>query len=409
MSIQYTINNEDIKQKDTEAPWKILVIDDDQGIHDITTMVLRDIRFNHRAVETISGYSGKDAKRLIRDNPDTAILLLDVIMETDRAGLDVVTYIREQLENKSVRILLRTGQAETHNEESVFEHYDINSFLEKTELTSKQLRMQIKSALRTFQLLQELEKSRKAAEHANRVKSDFLANMSHELRTPLHGIISYARLGFKRKETLPAKKITRYFENIDISGQRLLLLLNNLLDLSQLESGKMKLRMAVHDIEDIITACFVEMSAKLSEFDLTLTWDKPESPILIFCDRLRIHQVLINLLSNAIKYSPQKTNIHFNYWQDSNNNMEMHVIDQGCGIAKDSIKIIFDKFVQDQNIEMGTGMGRTGLGLAICKEIIKTHRGKIWALDNSNNRGGRFCFIIPVSSLDNTPEADKIN
>jgi len=382
--------------ENTDTPWKILVIDDDEGVHVSTGLVLRDFIFDQRPIEIIPGYSGSDARTLMQTHQDVSVILLDVIMETDSAGLDVVTYIRNELNNKQVRILLRTGQC---SEDEVFDLYDINSFLDKSHLSSRDLKMNLKSALRSYQLINQIEKVKNAAVDANKAKSHFLANMSHELRTPLHGILSYAQMGVTRVDKVPTEKLERYFRNIESSGLRLLELINNLLDISKLEAGKMELNIAEHNVEEVINNCCNELSVKLDDQQLSVITNTPPSPIIIECDNALFHQVITNLLSNAIKHSPSGKSITFNYTVIAQQ-LEFSIIDQGVGLEHDKLDLVFNKFIQDQSMETGIGMGSTGLGLglAISKEIIEAHQGKIWAESPTDeNTGGIFKISLPIS------------
>lgn len=374
-------------------PWKVLIIDDDEDIHRSTNLVLKDFIFNNRPIEIISGYSGKDAIDLMKNNDAISVIFLDVIMETENAGLEVVTHIREKIGNQSVRILLRTGQC---SEEDIFEHYDINSFLNKATVSSQELKMQLKGALRNFKLLEDMVTAKNSAENANKAKSQFLANMSHEFRTPLHGILSYAQMGEKRVDKVPTAKLKVYFENIETCGVRLLDLINNLLDISKLEAGKMELNIAEYNVEDIISDCLNELSAKLDSRSINIIINIETSPTIIECDKGLFHQVLTNLLSNAIKHSPTGKNITFN-GIIIGSTFEFSIVDQGVGLAKDKLEIIFKKFTQDKEMETGTGMGSTGLGLAISKKIIEAHQGKIWAESSTDKDiGGIFKISMPV-------------
>lgn len=144
--------------------WKIMIIDDDVSVHNVTKLALRNFTFEGRKIQFISGYSGKDAQRLMREHPDTAILLLDVVMEEDDAGLKVARYIRKELNNPFVRIILRTGQAGQAPEEKVIIEYDINDYKEKTELTARRLFTTIVAALRAYRDIMTINANRRGLE-----------------------------------------------------------------------------------------------------------------------------------------------------------------------------------------------------------------------------------------------------
>ena len=135
-----------IVKKPVSKPWKILIIDDDEWVAETTSLVLGGLVFEDRPIELMSAEEGK---KLIQKNPDAAAILLDVIMETDDAGLKIVDFIRNDLELTNVRILLRTGQARQFSESEIFERCDINAFIEKADMTSRLLTTTLKSALRS--------------------------------------------------------------------------------------------------------------------------------------------------------------------------------------------------------------------------------------------------------------------
>jgi len=259
----------------------------------------------------------------------------------------------------------------------------------------------IRDATKERRTEKKIKEAKAKAEKANKAKSEFLAMMSHELRTPMHGILSYSQLGIKRIESGTTDKLKRYFTNIEISGLRLLGLLNNLLDLAKLESGKMEITIAKHNIVPLVNDCIVELATKCNENELRIIIDKPDYGVFIHCDELRIKQVIINLLSNTIKFSPDGGEISIKYFINNNMKFIFQVCDQGVGVATDKVEQIFDKFIQEDGKSTGTGMGSTGLGLAISKEIILLHNGTIWVENNDNQTvGAVFCFSLPMLNDD---------
>ncbi len=160
--------------------WKIMIVDDAEDVHDITRMVFEDYSFKGRPIECLSAYSGKEAEELIKLHPETAVILLDVVMETDHAGLDLVHFIREELKNNFVRIILRTGQPGEAPEEKVILEYDINDYKTKEELTNKKLYTSVTAALRAFQDLKNIEKNRKGLKMIIDATSDFFKFSSPE-------------------------------------------------------------------------------------------------------------------------------------------------------------------------------------------------------------------------------------
>ena len=238
------------------------------------------------------------------------------------------------------------------------------------------------------------------AEKANKSKSTFLSNMSHELRTPLHGILSYAQLGIKKSVNQGDEKFHKYFFRINSSGERLKVLLNDLLDISKLEAEKMQLDIKQENIVWIIESCIDEQKALAESRRLNINLKVAESVPDVACDKNRIGQVVMNLLGNAIKFSPDeklisikvdKTELTYNAKQAEA--VKISIADQGKGVAEADREIIFDKFVQsEQRDGFTTG---TGLGLAISKELVKLHNGKIWC-QQAIGGGAELVVVLPV-------------
>ena len=149
---------DDAVEAEGRSSWKVMLVDDELEIHNITTLSLEDFVFENKPLTFISAYSGQEARELIKTHTDTALILLDVVMETDNAGLEVVKYIREELGNHFVRIVLRTGQPGQAPEQKVIVDYDINDYKAKTELTTQKLFTTVITALRAYRHLTTIER-----------------------------------------------------------------------------------------------------------------------------------------------------------------------------------------------------------------------------------------------------------
>jgi signal transduction histidine kinase len=238
------------------------------------------------------------------------------------------------------------------------------------------------------------------AETANLLQKQFLANMSHELRTPMHAVVNFAGIAKSRLEKGNLEKIPDYLDKIRDSAQRLIVLLNNLLDLSKLEAGNVQLVIESRSLPRIVKACIGEVESLFDAKQLKVRVEQPSHDVMIDCDRDKIVQVIINLLSNAIKFSPEHGLITLRIndiarlrGQDA---VAFSVSDEGIGVAEDELERVFDKFYQSKNTK--TGAGGTGLGLAISKEIIEAHGGFIAAQLNSG-KGVTFTFTLPIKSI----------
>ncbi|MBU3914212.1 PAS domain S-box protein [bacterium] len=247
----------------------------------------------------------------------------------------------------------------------------------------------------------ELQKAKEAAELANSAKSEFLANISHELRNPMHHVLSYSKYGMEKIDTVPKEKLFHYFKQIRTSGQRLMHLLNDLLDFSKMDARQMQYKMRNVDLSLIAQQAIGEFTSAANEQDLLIEMNSENISTRLVCDEYRMGQVIRNLLSNALKFSPKGMNIAVSIKEGfldtgsrSIPGIQVSVADQGVGIPEGELDFIFGKFTQSSKTK--TGAGGTGLGLAICQEIIQAHGGRIWA-ENIPEGGSIFSFVLPYN------------
>ncbi|HWR26108.1 MAG TPA: response regulator, partial [Methanosarcina sp.] len=243
------------------------------------------------------------------------------------------------------------------------------------------------------------------AEAASRTKSEFLANMSHELRTPLNSIIGFSDILLEKAFGELNEKQLRYIKNISTSGKHLLNLINDILDLSKVEAGKMELYYS----EFFIDPLFEEVKTVLAPFAQTKSLEVTsniESDIkTLEADRGRLIQILYNLTSNAIKFTPTGGKVSI-YCKKSGNRALISVIDTGIGISpEDQIKL-FQPFTQIDASTSRQYCG-TGLGLALVKKIVNLHQGDIW-VESDSGKGSTFTFSIPLKKPLEARKANEI-
>jgi signal transduction histidine kinase len=250
-------------------------------------------------------------------------------------------------------------------------------------------------AIQNARLFREIEDKSRQIEAANRHKSEFLANMSHELRTPLNAIIGFSEvLGEKLFGELNEKQ-AEYTQDILSSGRHLLSLINDILDLSKVEAGRMELELAKFDLPLAIDNARTFVRERATRHGITLDVKVDDRLGDIIGDERKIKQILLNLLSNAVKFTPEGGRIGINARQ-TNGAVEISVTDTGIGIALEDQPRIFEEFRQVGGDYAHKKEG-TGLGLTLAKKFVELHGGKIW-VESEAGKGSTFIFTLPITA-----------
>ena len=273
------------------------------------------------------------------------------------------------------------------------------SFTEPGEFTEKQIALlnsfaaQAVIAIRNARLFREIQDKSRQLEIANQHKSDFLANMSHELRTPLNAIIGFSEVLVEKMFGEVNEKQLDYLQDIHSSGKHLLSLINDILDLSKIEAGRMELDVADFDLRSALENAITLVKERAQRNGITLGLEVDPSLGNFRGDERKFKQILLNLLSNAVKFTPEGGKVGVAA-KPGANVIEFSVTDTGVGIAAADQELVFEEFKQ-----VGTDYTRkaegTGLGLALTKRFVELHGGTI-RLESEPGKGSTFTFTIPL-------------
>ena len=250
-------------------------------------------------------------------------------------------------------------------------------------------------AIQNARLFREIEDKSRQIEAANRHKSEFLANMSHELRTPLNAIIGFSEVLGERMFGELNEKQAEYTDDILSSGRHLLSLINEILDLSKVDAGRMELELAAFDLPLAIDNARTFVRERATRHGITLDVAVDERLGEFFGDERKIKQILLNLLSNAVKFTPEGGRIGIEARQ-ADGSVEISVRDTGVGIAPEDQPKIFEEFRQVGS-DYAHKIEGTGLGLTLAKKFVELHGGKIW-VTSEVGKGSTFSFTLPERS-----------
>jgi len=265
-------------------------------------------------------------------------------------------------------------------------------------VASAELQMRVQSA--TAELATQNELLRRQAielEQASRLKSQFLANMSHEFRTPLNAILGYTHMLLQgvAGELLP--NVKRQLTRIDSNGRHLLTIINEILDITRIEAGKMPMQIVEFDLNELVPEVMAELDPVISRSKLSVRPRLAEHPPVVQSDRQKVKQIVVNLLSNALKFTHQGSIEVAVALNRAERAAAISVTDTGIGIAREHHERIFEDFRQVDD-SPSRQYGGTGLGLAICRRLANALGGRI-TLRSEIGEGSTFTLTIPMDAL----------
>ncbi|MBI1870205.1 MAG: response regulator [Chlamydiae bacterium] len=378
-----------LKEKPT-----ILLVDDDPGMRETLEDVLVDEGYQVNPIA-----SGKEAVKEIRKG-SFDIVIVDLKLP-DVGGMKILGEAKEV--NPESAVIMMTGYASVESAVEALNQgafsYIIKPFnMDEVKIVIKKAFHQIRLFKENQRLIDELQLSNRKLEKvladlnkASQLKSQFLASMSHELRTPINAIIGFADLILEDDRL--DQSCRRDMSRIVVNANNLLSLVNDILDLSKIEAGKMTVHISSFDLGPLVEGCVLSIESMLKGKQVTLKTDVSKDILELSTDMDRLRQIIINLLSNAAKFT-EKGEITASARMDQDDRVNISVTDTGIGIKEEDMIYIFDEFRQ---IDRGKKQkfGGTGLGLAISKRLAHLLGGNI-LVKSVLNKGSVFTLMIPT-------------
>ncbi len=379
-----------IESKETS----ILIVDDNPANCELLSK-----RLSRQGYNCFQAFSGKQALELIeQETPD--MMLLDMVMP-HMDGLDVLRTLRQRHDSISLPVLMVTAKNSGEDVVSAFAA-GANDYIEKP-VDFPVLLARLQHHLEHKRLDDEVKISRARLQEQNRklemgsqYKNNFLSSMSHELRTPLNAVLGFSEVLLDEMLGPLNDKQKQYCREIYNSGAYLLLIINDLLDLSKIEAGKLVLEPQPTDVPGLVNAVIELVKEKAQRAGITLIGEVDEHLHPMGWDPLRVKQMLINLLGNAIKFTESGKQVKLSVVRAANGEISLCVADQGCGIAKEDLERIFQPFEQAASpMKKRTAEG-TGLGLALVSSLVSLHGGRV-EVESQVGVGSRFTLYLPAN------------
>jgi signal transduction histidine kinase len=380
---------------------KILVVDDEEDLELLIKNFFRREIYDNR-YSMIFARNGKEALEQLEQNPDVDVILSDINMPV-MDGLELLSILNKRdLLLKSVMVSAYGDMSSIRNAMNLgafdfitkpIDRQDLSITIEKTIQTVQQARSSI-------EMNNKLRLEKDNAEQSEKFKKQFLANMSHEIRTPMNAVLGFTNILLNRN---PREDQIFYLDGIKKSSETLLNIINDILDLSKIEAGKLELESITFQLKDIFSQVVHLIKRVSAEKNIEVISIIDENISVLKGDPTRIFQILMNLAGNAVKFTNEgSVTIKAAYIKNGNSDdfqtIEFSVTDTGIGIPGDKLQSIFEKFDQ-ANISDTRNYGGTGLGLSIAKQLIELHGSNI-ELESKVGVGTRFSFTIQFQKGD---------
>lgn len=367
----------------SDKPLLLLVEDN----HEMSDYVRGVLNADYRVATAADGEEGLSKASELKP----ALIVSDVMMPK-LGGEELCRRIKDDEKLRHIPVVLLTargGQEQRiHGFESGADGYIVKPF------NPRELSVRIQSLLKLTALQRELQVANERLKQLDVAKTEFMSVLRHELNNPIGSIKMYAETLRKRPERVTEEKKAQYLEFIGEESARLGRLVRDLLDMTEIELGRFKLRLEPMKISPLLAK--VADSFRMQFPDLRFPVASPEPDVELPADADKIEEVLINLVGNAVKYSPSNGEIRISA-QREKDAILLSVADQGPGISAQHLEKVFDKFYRIESETGAKGPSGTGLGLTISKKIVEMHGGRIW-IESEIGKGSRFYFRLPFSA-----------
>lgn len=371
------------------SPVKFLLVDDlPENLLSLEALLRRD------DLTLLKARSGDEALELLLEH-DVALALLDVQMP-GLNGFELAELMRGNERTRRIPIIFVTAGA--HSETRRFQGYEAGAvdFIQKP-IEADILRSKTDVFFEIYRQRQTIAEQRdmlqshaNALQLADRRKDEFLAVLAHELRNPLAALDGGLKLLSRRPEGPQAEKVTELMED---QITHLVRLVDDLMDVSRITQGKIELRKSPFDLRDTVSAAISMAAPNIEAKNHSVQIRVPVAPVMVIADEFRITQCLANLVNNAAKYTPDGGNIEVGV-ADDHGELKVWVADNGLGLSSNEVNRIFQMFSQiDTHLQHSKG--GLGIGLALVKQLIELHGGKVFASSAGDGKGATFTVVLP--------------